>query len=146
MSLQRERRRAGRPPPRALAELLCVLLLGATAGCELVKEGSRCKANAPLARSSTRVLRCVKGRWRKLMTIDQAAQIILSAPGSFEMPSVRLFNVTAGSTDLFAFSVKFLRRDGKAAPGVTVTSSASASGASATFPGGATAVTNDAGV
>ncbi len=122
--------------------LACVLLLGATVGCQVVKEGSRCKANAPLARNSTHVLRCVKGRWRKLITIDQATQIIVGTfPGSVES-ATRSSNVFVGSTEAYRVSALVKRRDGKVAPGVTVTFAVPGSGASATFPEGPTATTN----
>lgn len=81
--------------PSVSAFLLATLLLGT--GCQMVKAGTRCAANAAPGRDATHVLFCKNGRWTRVMTIGQAANFILSSkPAKVESLSGPI-TFTAGS-------------------------------------------------
>ena len=62
---------------RAMVVVSVVLLLGAATGCRVAKAGTRCRTT-DWGRDSSHVLQCKQGRWRRVMTIRQAANAIIA--------------------------------------------------------------------
>jgi hypothetical protein len=60
---------------RTMVVVSVALLLVATTGCRVAKAGTRCQTTE-WGRDSTHVLQCKQGRWRRVMTIGQAANAI----------------------------------------------------------------------
>ena len=57
--------------------LALVVIVTLTASCDVGRAGTRCRSG--VARNSTHVLLCVKGRWRAGPTLAEAARIILAS-------------------------------------------------------------------
>src|SRR3954464_13383347 len=76
---------AGTVPPMKKASVLLTVLIAATllAGCDYAVAGTRCRAGTPPHRDANYVLFCVNGRWKRSLTIQQAADFIVgNLPGS----------------------------------------------------------------
>lgn len=55
-----------------------VMAVVVATGCQTARAGTRCRPGASPARDATHVLFCVNGRWKRTVTIGQAAQIVVS--------------------------------------------------------------------
>jgi alpha-tubulin suppressor-like RCC1 family protein len=58
--------------------LVGAVVLSGLAGCDVRVAGTKCKVNGSTARDKTHVLVCTKGRWRKTITIGDAAKILVA--------------------------------------------------------------------
>lgn len=65
---------------RSVSVAVVALLVVSTAltGCQVVRSGAKCRVGAAPGRDATHVLMCQGGRWRRVMTIGQAANFITS--------------------------------------------------------------------
>lgn len=63
---------------RSLAAAVVVVLMATTVltGCQVVRSGAKCRVGSAPGRDATHVLMCQGGRWRRVMTIGQAANFI----------------------------------------------------------------------
>jgi hypothetical protein len=77
-----------------LAITLCIALL-ALPGCQRAKAGTKCRVGAAPARDATYVLLCVKGRWKRSLTVAQATRIGNSIPVKIEAASSTDISVVA---------------------------------------------------
>jgi len=121
------RRSLGR---RSVAVLALAASVVALAGCDMAKAGARCRAGAAPARDATHVLFCRGGKWTRVMTIGQAADIIVASwPTKIEL--VDGGGQTAGIGDAFGtVVVKVTKKDGSPAKGAEVDFAGPATGAS----------------
>lgn len=100
---------------RIAGTMLVAVLVLMVAGCDLAKVGARCKVGAPLARDRTHVLNCVKGRWARFITIQQATDFIIGTlPGTSTVTNATPIVATVGGA-AFTLEVKVTRRNGNIA-------------------------------
>lgn len=142
------------PPPmmptaavrRTGALLLVALVLVTASGCQTVRQGTKCKVGTAPGRDATHVLFCVNGKWKRALTIGQAAQILLAKkPVSITAISGAI-TATAGSTAPIELAALVKNGDGSAATDVNVTFSLPTSGAGGTLTGPSTVKTAADGV
>ncbi len=71
---------------RSVALLVLAASLLTVAGCDMVKQGAKCRNGAAPGRDATHVLFCQGGKWKRVMTIGQAADFIMSTwPSNVEL-------------------------------------------------------------
>ena len=105
---------------KRLGVLVLALAMAATlTSCDFAKVNAKCKVGAPFARDNTHVLQCQGGRWKQLITIQQAADIIVGQlPGTItregDAPKVN-------GKEPFTISFKVLKRNGQPAAKEKVT-------------------------
>ncbi|MEI2650630.1 MAG: hypothetical protein V9G12_00345 [Microthrixaceae bacterium] len=85
---------------KRMTAILMILLLSAVAltGCDTVRAGTRCKAGAAPGRDATHVLFCQGGKWKRVMTIGQAADFILGTIPGAVTPVNATATVKAGTS------------------------------------------------
>ncbi len=108
-----------------------ILLLSAVAltGCDTVRAGTRCKAGAAPGRDATHVLFCQGGKWKRVMTIGQAADFILGTIPGAVTPVNATATVKAGDQLSLAVAFTVTSRTGKPLPKAKVTLNAPSTGA-----------------
>lgn len=113
--------------------VLVALVIATTAGCQMVRQGAKCAVGSEPGRDATHVLFCVNGKWKRGLTIGQAAQILLAKkPVAIESVASTL-TTTVGSTTAVELAARVKNGDGSPSAGVTVNFSLPASGAGGTF-------------
>jgi len=106
------------------------------AGCDVVRAGTKCRAGAAPGRDATHVLLCQKGKWTRSLTIQQAADIIISTwPTTVEVLSGGGQTTGIGSS-FGEVSVRVSRKDGSVVKSADVVFSGPSSGASIAAPSG----------
>lgn len=142
------------PPPmmptaavrRTGALLLVALVLVTASGCQTVRQGTKCKVGTAPGRDATHVLFCVNGKWKRALTIGQAAQILLAKKPVSITAISGVITATAGSTAPIELAALVKNGDGSAATDVNVTFSLPTSGAGGTLTGPSTVKTAADGV
>lgn len=135
---------ANRNVRRSVAVLALAATVLTVAGCDMVKAGAKCKATSGPGRDATHVLFCQGGRWKRVMTIGQAADFIMSTwPSKVEL--VDGGGQTTGVGEAFGqVSVRVTRKDGQPVKGADVVfKSLAESGASLAAPSGLIATDAD---
>ena len=119
---------------RSIAVVALAATLLAVAGCDTVKAGAKCRNGSAPGRDATHVLFCQGGKWKRVLTIGQAADFIVSSwPTQVEL--VGGGGQTTGIGSSFAqVVVRVTRKDGSPASGADVVFEAPSSGASLATP------------
>ena len=116
---------------------LVVVTASLLTGCDMVKAGARCRAGAPAGRDATHVLFCTNGRWKRALTIGQAANFILSTvPGKIESVTTGIPSAPAGEAISSPLAFKVTSRTGTplAKAKVKISSTGTGAGLSASSP------------
>ncbi|MEZ5320790.1 MAG: hypothetical protein R2698_01675 [Microthrixaceae bacterium] len=105
----------------SFAIVIAASLVLATAGCDWVKAGTRCRTGAAPGRDSGWVLFCKNGRWQRTLTIQQAADVIVGSwAGRVEAVGGGDQYAKVGSS-FGEVSVRVFRKNGSPAAGAPVT-------------------------
>lgn len=125
--------------------LLVALATTILSGCDTVRAGTRCTAGSAPGRDATHVLFCTKGRWKRALTIGQAADIILGSQAAKieSIPARTVATGRAGGSITAFFTVT--ARNGAVLRGAKVVLSAPTTGAGLAVNATTTGVTADDG-
>ncbi len=121
---------------RSVALLVLAASLLTVAGCDMVKQGAKCRNGAAPGRDATHVLFCQGGKWKRVMTIGQAADFIMSTwPSNVEL--LEGGGQTTGVGEAFGqVVVRVTRKDGQPVKGADVVFKGPDSGAGLAAPSG----------
>lgn len=121
---------------RSVALLVLAASLLTVAGCDMVKQGAKCRNGAAPGRDATHVLFCQGGKWKRVMTIGQAADFIMSTwPSKVEL--LEGGGQTTGVGEAFGqVVVRVTRKDGQPVKGADVVFKGPDSGAGLAAPSG----------
>ena len=121
---------------RSVAVLALAASVLTVAGCDVVKQGAKCRNGAAPGRDATHVLFCQGGKWKRVMTIGQAADFIMSTwPSNVEL--LEGGGQTTGVGEPFGqVVVRVTRKDGQPVKGADVVFRGPDSGAGLAAPSG----------
>ena len=109
--------------------MLVTLTIGGLAGCDMVKAGARCKPTSGPGRDATHVLFCTNGRWKRALTIQQAADFIVGTlPGKIEITAGGS-SARVGATFEPTLKLKVTNRNGQARAKAKITLTGPTTGA-----------------
>ncbi len=135
------------PVMKRTVSMLLLVALATTilSGCDTVRAGTRCTAGSAPGRDATHVLFCTKGRWKRALTIGQAADIILGSQAAKieSIPARTVATGRAGGSITAFFTVT--ARNGAVLRGAKVVLSAPTTGAGLAVNATTTGVTADDG-
>ena len=106
---------------RSVAVLALAASVLTVAGCDVVKQGAKCRNGAAPGRDATHVLFCQGGKWKRVMTIGQAADFILGTIPGAVTPVNATATVKAGDQLSLAVAFTVTSRTGKPLPKAKVT-------------------------